>query len=55
MEKSNVEVCSIRIMFPVESDEKAIEYKRKIEEVLADTPDTQIQFNISTMPQMPKR
>lgn len=44
------EVCSIRIMFPVESDEQAIEYKKKITALLAEIPDVQIHFTIGTMP-----
>ncbi len=50
----NPEMCTIRIMFPVESDEQAIEYKRKIAEVLKDKKDVQIQFAIvSGMPRSP--
>lgn len=49
-EKSETELCTIRIMFPVESDEKALEYKRKISEILSAIPDAQIQFSIMTPP-----
>ena len=44
------QVCSIRIMFPVESDEQAIEYKRKISGVLSAIPEAQIQFSLMTPP-----
>lgn len=44
------ELCTIRIMFPVTSDEQAIEYKRKIAEILAEVPDVQIQFSLMTNP-----
>ncbi len=47
------EVCTIRIMFPVESDEQAIEYKKKIAEVLKDEPDAIIDFGIRNMPSPP--
>jgi len=47
------EICSIRIMFPVTSDEQAIEYKKKIQSVLSDNPEAQIQFSIATMPAKP--
>ena len=40
------EVCTIRIMFPVDSDDQAIEYKKRISEVLKDNSDVQIQFAI---------
>jgi len=40
------EICSIRIMFPVQSDEQAIEYKKKITAILSEIPDVQIQFSL---------
>ena len=46
MAKDSSEICTIRIVFPVESDEKAIEYKRKIKDVLSDISDVQIHFAI---------
>jgi len=39
-------ICSIRILFPVESDEQAIEYKKKISNLLTEMPDAQIQFSL---------
>lgn len=47
------EVCAIRIAFPVESDEQAIEYKKKIGDVLSDMPNALIEFSIKTIPQRP--
>ena len=44
------QVCSIRIMFPVNSDEQAIDYKKKIGEVLANIPQARVEFNLTTMP-----
>ncbi|GAI93373.1 unnamed protein product [marine sediment metagenome] len=44
------DICSIRIMFPVVSDEQAIEYKKKITALLADIPDAVIQFSLNTSP-----
>ena len=56
MDTPKQEICSIRIMFPVESDEQAIEYKKKIAALLAESPDAQIQFSImSANPNMPMR
>jgi len=40
-------------MFPVTSDEQAVEYKRKIQEVLKDVPDASIQFGLMTGPPKP--
>lgn len=40
------EICTIRIIFAVETDEQAIEYKKKIGDVLADIPNVQIQFSL---------
>jgi len=44
------EICTIRIVFPVESDEQAIEFKKKIKALLADIPDSAIQFAIMSRP-----
>lgn len=44
------EVCSIRIVFPVDTDEAAIEYKKKIAAILEGVEDAQIQFALGTMP-----
>lgn len=56
MENTKPEICSIRIVFPVESDEKAIECKKKIQEALKDLPDAQIHFSLMPAPPsgMPK-
>ena len=50
MDKPNQEVCSIRIMFPVDSDEQAIEYKKKIATILAEIPDVNLQFSLMNTP-----
>ncbi len=47
------EICNIRIMFPIESDEQAIAYKKQIREILSDVEDVQIQFAIMTAPSRP--
>lgn len=50
MDNDKKELCTIRIMFPVESDEQAIEYKRKIAAILSEIPDAQIQFSLMNAP-----
>jgi len=50
VDNSKTELCTIRIMFPVESDEKAIEAKKKIAEALNEYPDAQIQFSLTGIP-----
>lgn len=50
MAEPKIELCTIRIMFPVESDEKALDYKKKIAEVLSDNADAQIQFSLMSPP-----
>ncbi len=51
------ELCTMRIAFPVESDEQAIDVKKKITAILAEIPDAGIQFTLQparaamTMPQ----
>jgi len=47
------EICSIRIMFPVSSDEHALIIKRNITDMLKDTSDVSMQFTISNMPMRP--
>lgn len=52
--KMGSEVCSIRILFPVQSDEQAIAYKKQIEEMLVEVPDAVIDFRLMTgKPPMP--
>lgn len=46
MEQDKREICTIRIMFPVDSDEQAIDCKKKIAALLAEIPDSQIQFSL---------
>jgi hypothetical protein len=45
-----IELCTIRIAFPVETDEQAIGYKKKISEVLADIPQVRIEFSLNNVP-----
>lgn len=50
---TGLEVCTIRIMFPVESDEQAIGYKKKITALLSEIPEAQIHFNLMPIPAGP--
>lgn len=50
---ANKEICTIRIVFPVDDLEGAVEVKKKIDEVLKDTPDAQTQFSTMTNPMKP--
>lgn len=51
---SNQEICTIRIMFPVDSDEQAIEFKKKITNILSEIPEAAINFSLMTgRPPMP--
>lgn len=45
------EICTIRIAFPVESDEQAISYRAKIKEMLSAVPNAQVNFSIVSTPQ----
>jgi len=44
------QVCTIQIGFPVETDEQAITYKKKIGDILADIPQARIEFSLMTLP-----
>lgn len=46
--KMDSEICMIKIVFPVDSDEQAIEFKKKIAAILTEIPDAQIHFSIMT-------
>lgn len=43
------QLCTVRIGFPCETDEQAIEYKKKIAAVLADIPNVRIDFGLTTL------
>jgi len=47
---AEIELCTIRIAFPVESDDEAIGYKKKISEILADIPQVRIEFSLNNVP-----
>jgi len=49
------QVCTIRIMFQVDTDEQAIEYKRKINDVLANISNARIEFSLMTAPSLPRQ
>lgn len=51
--KLPAQVCSIRIMFPVDTDEQAIAYKKKLGDVLADIPQARIEFTLMPLPARP--
>lgn len=44
------QICSIRIGFPVTSDEHAIMYKKQLSKVLSDIPNARIEFSLMTIP-----
>jgi len=48
------EICTIQIAFAVDSDEQAISYKKKINEVLSDIPNARIEFALTPMPKRVK-
>lgn len=48
------QLCTIRVVFPVETDEDAISYKQKITSVLAQVPDAQITFGLMNTPSAPQ-
>ena len=51
----NTQICSIRIAFPVESDEQAIAYKKQLTAIFADCDSVRIGFDLTTVPmQKPK-
>ena len=53
MDDKQKEICTIRVMFPVESDQEAIGVKKKIAELLVQMPESQIQFALMSSPTRP--
>ncbi|GAI93124.1 unnamed protein product [marine sediment metagenome] len=49
------DICTIQIAFPVDTDEQAIEYKKKISEILSNIPNLRIDFSLASMPKRLKR
>ena len=47
--ESPKQVCSITVVFPVESDDAAIDVKKKIGEVVSDVEDARVDFRIMNM------
>lgn len=54
VEQDKKEICTIRIIVPVDTDEQAIGYKKKIAEVLKDNPEALTHFAIAPKPPPPK-
>lgn len=50
MDNDKKELCTIRIMFPVESDNQAMGVKKQITSTLSDIEGVQIQFTLMGMP-----
>ena len=46
MPEPKQEICQIRIIFPVDSDEQAIDYKKKIAAILSEISEATIQFSL---------
>ena len=42
------EICTMRICFPVESDDQALTVKKKIGDILNDIPDASVQFTLQS-------
>lgn len=53
MDKSKQEICTITIMFPVDTDEQAIGFKKQITDILSDKPDARLEFRLSELSPYP--
>lgn len=51
MENDNKELCTISIMFEVESDEQALDCKKKIREALSNIPEARVEFSLRSIPE----
>jgi hypothetical protein len=50
MAQDNKQICTIKIAFPVVSDEQALNIKKAITEALKDIPDANTQFSLMNLP-----
>lgn len=46
MDKPKQEICTIKILFPVISDDQAFELQKKIKVLFSETPDVNFDFRI---------
>ena len=53
-ERAPIQLCSMRIAFPVTSDEQAIAYKKKVGDILADLDSVRMSFDLTSVPVSPK-
>jgi hypothetical protein len=44
------QLCRITIMFPIDTDDKAVEYKKAITEIMSKVSDARIDFSLVSMP-----
>lgn len=51
--KPQKQLCQIRLMFTVDTDDEAIEVKKKISATLIDKPDIQVMFSLGSVPTKP--
>lgn len=52
--KPQKQLCQIRLMFAVDSDDEAIAVKKQLSELLKDQPEIQVNFSLTNAPPMPK-
>ena len=43
------QICTITVMFPVESDNEAMEVKKKIDDAVSETKDSRVDFRIMNL------
>jgi len=44
------QICTIRILLIVASDEEALQYKKKVTEIFGSNPDAQVTFGLANNP-----
>lgn len=54
MDKPNKQICMLKILFSVDSDDEAIEYKKKIAAIVMGLPEVQIDFRLMNAPPPPQ-
>lgn len=53
MAEDKKELCSITVVLPVESDEQAMDVKKKVQAAIADNPEAVVDFRLRSLPSKP--
>lgn len=53
--KPQKQLCQIKLMFAVDTDDEALLVKKQLSDLLKDRPEIQVNFSLTNAPPMPTR